>query len=84
MSLVIDAPAIEHRLHEEAAKHGVSTEQYAVEILTSQMGPGAPSVEMTIDQRIARLDALIASHAGRKSLPPEAFERASFYAGDRS
>lgn len=84
MSLVIDAPAIERALREQAAKHGVTTEQYAVDILAAQLVESSPAEEMTVEHRVARLDALIASYAGRKRLPPEAFERSAFYATDRS
>jgi hypothetical protein len=79
MSIVIDEPFIEHQLETEAAKHGVSAEQYAVNILSTYLRPMTGTGELSAEQRIARLDALIASSANRKSLPPEAFERASYY-----
>ena len=83
MSIVIDAPAIEHQLDEEAAKHGVSAQQFAIEILSSHLRSSGSPGELSAEQRIVRLDAFIASQAGRIKLRPEAFERASYYADDR-
>ena len=41
MSIVIDAPAVENRLLQEAVKHGVSPAEYAVQILSTHLGPEA-------------------------------------------
>jgi hypothetical protein len=38
MSIVINAPAVENRLQQEAVKHGVSAAEYALQILSTYLG----------------------------------------------
>lgn len=89
MTLVIDLPPeLEDRLRQEAAKHGLETADYALRLIERQLPPGkvpGPSLWETLPAEAWKREfrAWIASHDPSKPpLPPEAFERASFY-GER-
>lgn len=87
MSLVINVPAVETRLAQEAARHGVTAVDYAVRILTAHLdtpqetdaqtaaaGPAATPAEWE-----RQFDTWVEGHPRRQPLPEDAFSRASFY-----
>jgi hypothetical protein len=88
MSLMINAPVVEGKLRNEAAKRGVSVEHYAETILASHLAPdaafqvAAPFYETaTLEEWTNEFDAWVDSHPVRQSLPDYAFSRESFYEG---
>ncbi len=89
MSLVINAPLVEGKLQQEAAKRGVSAEQYAMSILERGLEQRADSgaaaafyATATPEQWDAAFDAWVDSHPARPALPDAALARESFYGGD--
>jgi hypothetical protein len=89
MSLVINAPAIEVKLRQEAAKQGVSAADFATKILTEHLGPSAAGdnnsmpfyAGATREQWEQALDRWIGGHPARKPLPDAALSRESIYEG---
>lgn len=87
MSLVINVPAVETRLAQEAARHGITAVDYAVRILTAYLdAPQATAAQTTADELGAtpaewerQFDAWVEGHPRRQPLPENAFSRASFY-----
>jgi len=85
MLLTIHAPEVENHLQREAARRGVSPDEYARHLLEQHLPPRseeASSLEAGVQQWAQRFDAWVNSHERREPLPEAAFERASFYGGD--
>ena len=89
MTLTIDLPPeLESRLREEAAKQGLEAADYALQLIQRQLPSRAASQQslwetLPPEEWKRQFRAWIASHDPSKPpLPPEAFERASFY-GER-
>ncbi len=86
MSLVIDAPIVEGKIRNEAAKRGMTPEAYVEAILTTHLqfdrGPSAPFYEAATNEEWNRVfDAWIDSHPVRQPLPDAAITRESIYEG---
>jgi hypothetical protein len=82
MTLTLEVtPELETRLREEAAKQGISAEEYARILLEEQLlnGPSPMQRGNTPQERKRRLSEWIESNRGLPTLPDEAFQRASFY-----
>ena len=86
MSMVINAPYVEGRLQTEAAKHGVSASEYAVNILATHLEPRGDNrskapfyATATPEQWNAEFDAWVDGHSARQTLPGFALSRESFY-----
>jgi hypothetical protein len=89
MTLSIDLPReLEERLLREAAKHGLSVSEYAVRLIEQQLPPQQQERKslwetLAPEEWKQAFEEYLASHDPTKPpLPPEAFERASFY-GER-
>jgi hypothetical protein len=87
MALTIDlAPELEARLRREAEKQGLSTDDYARTLIERALPTAEPKSlweTLSPEEWQRAFDAYLAGHdATKPPLPPEAFERASFY-GDR-
>jgi len=88
MSLVINAPLVEGKLRDEAAKLGLSAAEYAVTILTTHLAPEiygsneAPFyATATSEEWNKAFDTWVASHSTGPSLPDSALTRESMYEG---
>ena len=87
MSLSIDlTPETEDRLEEEAARRGLDLNQYARLLIEQSLLPQVPAGPslwntLTADEWIREFKAWSDGHRGLPALPPEAYERASFYEG---
>jgi hypothetical protein len=87
MPLTINAPYVEGRLKQEAAKRGVPAAEYAVDILALHLGPqdegaGAPFyATATAEEWDREFDAWVDSHPVRTPLPDSALTRESIYEG---
>jgi hypothetical protein len=89
MSLTINAPQVEGKLRQEAAKLGVTAADYAADILASHLGPqdgdpatGAPFyATATPAQWNSAFDEWVDSHPRRTPLPESSLGRESFYEG---
>jgi len=86
MTLSLDlTPDLEVRLRRAAAKHGLDTSEYVRRLLEDQLPPvdePPPSLweTLTPEEWKREFHAWLDSHDPQKPpLPPEAFERASFY-----
>ncbi len=84
MSLLIDAPEVEGRLRQEAAKRGLSPSDYAAEILTTHLVPNSLTDPDLAFHTIATLtdwekafDEWIDGHSVRNPLPNSATQRES-------
>jgi hypothetical protein len=89
MTLTIDLPPdLEDRLLREAARQGLSASEYTLRLIEQQLPPRQEEKKslwetLTPDEWERAFDAYLASHDPTKPpLPPEAFDRASFY-GER-
>jgi hypothetical protein len=86
MTLTLEVtPELEDQLRVEAAKKGITVEEYARLLLEEGLLNGAQAAEpgkATPQDRKRRLSHWIEANRGLPSLPDEAFQRASFY-GDR-
>jgi hypothetical protein len=89
MTLTIELPPdLENRLRQEAEKHGVDAGELARRLIERQLPaqqtePKSLWETLTPDEWERAFDEYLASHDPTKPpLPPEAFERASFY-GER-
>ncbi len=89
MTLTIElAPELEDRLREEATRRGLDAVELARRLIEERLpaptsSPQPPTLRLTPEEWIREFDAYCASHDPTKPpLPPEAFERESFY-GDR-
>ncbi|BDI31513.1 hypothetical protein CCAX7_35640 [Capsulimonas corticalis] len=89
MSLLINAPAVEQRLAQEAQRHGVPAEDYAVHILSTHLEPLNGAVALlqpyhataTAEEWTQKFDEWVEGHPQHEALPEGAFDRASFYEG---
>ncbi|MGA3102643.1 MAG: hypothetical protein ABSD61_12340 [Terracidiphilus sp.] len=87
MSLTIDAPYVESKLQQEATKRGLSTADYAVDILVAHLEPQdnqgtTPFFSTaTSEQWNKEFDAWVDSHPTRRPLPDSALSRESIYEG---
>ena len=89
MTLMINlTPELENRLRREAEKHGVAADEYARNLIERQL-PQQDNEHISLWDTLSpeewkrQFRAWAASHdPSRPPLPPEAFERASFY-GER-
>jgi hypothetical protein len=88
MSLLINAPAVEQRLAQEAQRHGVPAEDYAVQILSTHLEPlngvALPQpfyATATPEEWAQKFDEWVEGHPQRHPLPEDAFDRESFYEG---
>jgi len=86
MSLVINAPDVEVKLRNEAAKRGVSAAEYAIAILLTHLEPKVNDSEevpfyatATTEEWNKAFDAWVGSHATGPSLPDSALTRESYY-----
>jgi hypothetical protein len=89
MTLTIDLPPeLERRLAREAEQRGLSISEYTRCLIEQQLPPQQEQKKslwetLTPDEWEQAFDEYLASHDPTKPpLPPEAFERASFY-GER-
>jgi hypothetical protein len=89
MTLTIDLPPeLEDRLLREAERQGLSASEYTLRLIEQQLPPRHEAKKslwetLTPDEWERAFDEYLASHDPTKPpLPPEAFERASFY-GER-
>jgi hypothetical protein len=82
VTLKLDVTAeLENRLREEAARKGITAEEYARLLLEEGLLNGAQAAEpgkITPLDRKRRLSHWIEANRGLPSLPEEAFQRASF------
>jgi hypothetical protein len=86
MSLVINAPDIEVKLRNEAARRGLTAEAVAVDILTAQLDPGSGGdqpfyAKASPEEWVEAFTRWVDGHPVRKPLPDDAFSRESFYEG---
>ena len=85
MSLTIElAPEVEARLRREAEARGVDPAEYAGQLIQLQLPTpeqvvGSRSAELSPDEWIRQFHEWAETHRNLPPLPPEAFERASFY-----
>jgi hypothetical protein len=87
MTLTIDLPPdLENRLEQEAGKRGLHPGEYA-RLLIEENLPHLETVggelwyTLTPEEWIREFEAWAESHRDWPVLPPEAYERASFYEG---
>ena len=89
MSLVINAPGVEVRLRQEAAKRGLIAADFAANILSEHLGP-APVTNnagtlfyetATREQWEQAFDKWINGYPARTPLPDSALSRESIYEG---
>jgi hypothetical protein len=87
MTLTIQLePETESRLEQEAAKHGVNASEYA-RLLIERSLPSERSATASLWETLAPEEWIrqtrewIDTHRDWPVLPPEAYERASFYEG---
>jgi hypothetical protein len=87
MTLTIDLPPeTENRLQQEAAKHGLDPGDYARVLIEQNLPPrqtvgGELWYTLTPEEWIRQTREWAESHRDWPILPPEAYERASFYEG---
>jgi hypothetical protein len=87
MTLMIDLPPeLESRLREEAAKNGLEASQYVLRLIERQLPSessrgGSLWDTLSPEEWIREFEAWTESHRDLPVLPPEAYERASFYEG---
>ena len=87
MSLTINSPLVENKLRREAEMLGVSTADYAADILAAHLEPQAHDLAApffataTLDEWNAEFDAWIDGHPSRRALPDSALSRESIYEG---
>lgn len=89
MKLMIDMPPeMVGRLHQAAARKGIAAADYARKLLEEQLLSAEQQEVLpfwataTREEWEQAFDAWVESHNHLPELPPEAFERASFY-GER-
>lgn len=88
MSLTVELPEeLAERLKEVASRRGIEPEEYALRLIEQQLPTGRSAPDQTWqtlgpEEWIRRTREWAESHRDWPVLPPEAFERESFY-GDR-
>ena len=80
------SPEAESQLEREAARHGLDVGEYArvlIEQNLSTPSSGGPSLwrSLSPEEWVREFEAWTESHRDLPVLPPEAYERASFYGG---
>ncbi len=85
MSIVINAPALEGKLRQEAARNGVTVSDVATTILTDYFQPHEagirPQHSVASQSWLDEFARWIASHETHVPLPDSATSRESFYEG---
>jgi len=84
MTLLLDLPPeVEVRLRDAAAREGVEVDVFTKNLIQEHLPPAAPTESLwkTLppDEWIKRFEEWVATHSHWPELPPEAYERASFY-----
>ncbi|MGV3723787.1 MAG: hypothetical protein ACO1SX_23055 [Actinomycetota bacterium] len=83
MTLVLELPPeVETRLRAAAAREGVDVDVFAQKIIQEHLPPASPEAlweSLSPEDWTRRFEEWVATHSDWPQLPPEAYERASFY-----
>jgi len=84
MTLLLELPPeVEVRLRDAAAREGVGVDVFTRNLIQEHLPPATPTESLwktlTPEEWIRQTRAWAESHADWPELPPEAYERASFY-----